>query len=142
MEKTMISLFLFFILPSFSFAQTSKNLTTASPKDTLVVLWTSGDVEVAEKVALMYTHAAAKNKWFDKVILIVWGPSANLLANNEKLQEKIKSMIADGIHVQACIVCANSYGVAGKLKELDIEVLGMGKPLTAYLKKGYSQLTF
>ena len=64
-----------------------------SVKDTLAVLWTSGDPDVAEKVCLMYTHAALKYKWFKQVILIVWGPSAKLLSENKSLQDKIKGMI-------------------------------------------------
>jgi hypothetical protein len=125
------------------FAQSQDDLKVKnSQNDTLVVLWTSGDPDVAEKVCLMYTHAAAKSGWFKTVILVVWGPSANLLSNNHKLQSKVKSMISDGIHVRACIVCANSYGVSDQLRDIGIEVLGMGKPLTGYLKSGYSILTF
>jgi hypothetical protein len=36
----------------------------------------------------MYTHAAATNKWFGEVRLIVWGPSARLLAADKDLQAK------------------------------------------------------
>lgn len=43
----------------------------AGPSDTLVVVWASGDPEVAEKACLMYAGAAKKYKWFDEVILIV-----------------------------------------------------------------------
>jgi len=124
------------------FAEGNEKTRSSSPKDTLVVLWTSGDPEVAEKVCLMYTHASAKYDWFKKVILIVWGPSANLLANNEALQDKIKKMEADGIQLQACVVCADSYGVSDKLRDIGIEVIGMGKPLTGYIKSGYSVLNF
>ena len=51
-------------------------------------------------------------------------------------------MKSDGVYLQACIVCADSFGVSDKLRELGIEVIGMGKPLTQYLKKDYSILTF
>jgi hypothetical protein len=126
-----------------SFAEDCKIETSVKgPADTLVVLWTSDDTDVAERVALMYTHAAAVNHWFKHVILIVWGPSAHLLANNSKIQSKITEMIGSGIQVQACVVCADSYGVSDKLRELNIEVTGMGLPLTNYLKKGYPQLHF
>ncbi len=119
-----------------------ENIQAQNNLDTLVVLWTSGDPEVANKVCFMYTNAAHKYGWFKSVILIVWGPSANLLAHDTTLQDKIKSMITDGIHVQACIVCSDSYKVTDKLKNLGIEVIGMGKPLTEYLKKDYRILTF
>ena len=134
-------LFAFVLVIPFAF-NTFAESKTETPSDTLVVLWTSGDPDVAEKVALMYTHAAGKNNWFDQVILIVWGPSANVLAHNKSLQTKVKTMVDDSISVQACVVCADSYGVSDDLRELGIEVIGMGRPLTDYLKKGYKQLTF
>ena len=103
-------------------------------EDKLVVLWTSGDPYVAERVALMYTHAAKKNKWFDDVTLIIWGPSAKLTSENLKIQEKLKAMKKDGIEIKACIACASAYNVTDDLKGLGFEVSGMGKPLTDYLK--------
>jgi hypothetical protein len=110
--------------------------------DSLVVVWSSGDIDVAEKVCLMYTHAAKKNQWFKEVVLIVWGPSAKLLAENEALQKKIAAMQKDGIKMEACIACAGQYGVTDKLKSLGIDVKPMGGPLTDYLKSGRKMLTF
>ena len=115
----------------------------SSSKDSrLAVVWTSADPDVANRVCLMYTHAAAKNKWFDEVRLIVWGPSARLLAGDKDLQAKIKAMIKDGVLVQACIACADSYGVSETLGGLGIEVKLMGKPLTDILQSDYKVLTF
>jgi len=110
--------------------------------DSLVVLWTSDDPYIAERVAFMYTHTAKTAGWFDEVFLIIWGPSAKLIAENRILQEKLSRMMEDGVKVQACIACANSYGVTEKLKELGYGVKGMGKPLTGYLKSGAKVLTF
>jgi hypothetical protein len=90
----------------------------------------------------MYTHAAVKNKWFDEVRLVVWGPSARLLAGDKDLQAKVKAMMKDGVVVQACVVCADSYGVSDTLRSLGIEVKAMGKPLTDILKSDYKVLTF
>ncbi len=114
----------------------------ASQSSQLAVLWTSGDPDVAHRVCLMYTHAAQKQKWFDQVRLIVWGPSARLLAGDRELQSKVQAMMADGVHVQACVVCADSYGVTEQLRALGIEVTPMGEPLTALLKHGWKILTF
>ena len=112
-----------------------------SASDTLVVLWTSGDIDVAEKMVFMYTSNAKKAGWFKEVIFIVWGPSAKLLSENENLQERIKAMQDSGIIVEACIACARMYGVDGNLKEIGIDVKGMGVPLTTYLKRGYKVLS-
>lgn len=100
----------------------------------LAVLWTSGDPEVAHRVALMYTHAAKTAGWYKDVRLIVWGPSSRLLAADKDLQAKVKEMMEDGVVVQACIVCAKSYGVVEQLRGLGIEVLPYGKPLTKLSK--------
>jgi len=113
-----------------------------SKKEKLAVLWTSGDRDVAEKSCLMYTHAAKRNGWFDEVVLIVWGSSSRLLAEDDALQEKIKAMKADGVIIEACIACSNMLGVTEELKNLGIDVKGMGVPLTDYLKSGYHVLTY
>jgi hypothetical protein len=108
----------------------------------LAVVWTSGDPDVAHRVCFMYTHNAKTQEWFDEVRLVVWGPSARLLAGDKDLQAKIKAMMSDGVEVQACIVCADSYGVTERLRALGIEVKPMGRPLSTMLKDGYKVLTF
>jgi hypothetical protein len=108
----------------------------------LAVIWSSGDPEVAHKVCFMYTQNAKRQKWFDEVTLIVWGPSARLLAGDKELQAKIKSMLSDGVRVQACQACSDSYGVSDRLRELGVDVKYMGKPLTDMLKEGWKVLTF
>lgn len=110
-----------------------KSVNEFTPNNVAVV-WTSGDPDVAEKMCFMYTHAAKANGWFDEVVLIVWGPSAKLLTENEMLRKKVKEMQEDGVEVKACIACADMYGVVEMLRSYDIEVEGMGVPLTNYLK--------
>ena len=110
--------------------------------DKLAVLWVSGDRDVAEKSCLMYTHNAKKQGRFDEVVLIVWGSSSRLLAEDEALQERVKAMMEDGVILEACIACSNMLGVTDELKTLGIDVKGMGVPLTHYLKSGYHVLTY
>lgn len=128
------------LLPSLAAQSAEKHAVPATSR--LAVVWTSGDPDVAHRVCLMYTHAARKSNWFDEVRLVVWGPSAKLLAGDNDLQEKVKAMMANGVVVQACIVCADSYGVTESLCGLGIEVKAMGQPLTQMLKGGYKVLTF
>jgi hypothetical protein len=108
----------------------------------LAVVWSSGDPEVAHRVCFMYSHNAKKQKWFDEVTLIVWGPSARLLAGDKDLQAEVRDMLKDGVKVEACIVCADSYGVTEELRKLGVEVKPMGKPLTDMLKQNQKVLTF
>jgi hypothetical protein len=108
----------------------------------LAVLWTSGDPDVAHRVCFMYTHNAKKQKWFDQVNLIVWGPSSRLLAGDKDIAAELQQMQKDGVIVQACQACADSYGVSDKIRELGFEVKYMGRPLTEMLKSDYKVLTF
>lgn len=117
-------------------------LVRTSNNNKLVLVWSSDDPMVAERVALMFPHVAQKKNWFSEVTLVIWGPSAELIANDAVLQKKISEMKAAGIKVEACIACANAYGVADKLKSLNYDILPMGELLANYLKRGYQVLTF
>ena len=138
MKKTILLLFAISLMTSV-FAQSEKKMEDNSNK--LVVLWTSGDPEVAEKMAFMYTLNAKKQGWFDEVVLIVWGPSSKLLSENEMLQNYLKKMQDAGVKTEACLYCAKMYGVDQKLSDLGIDVKGMGTPLSNYLKDGWQTLS-
>lgn len=120
----------------------AQNAEETEPKR-LAVVWTSGDPDVAHRMVLMYVHASQKHAWFNENLVIVWGPSARLLAGDKDLQAKVKSMIDDGVRFQACVVCADMYGVAPALSEMGIEVKPMGDPLTRLLQDdGWDVMTF
>ena len=138
MKKTILLLIAISIY-SGVFAQTETKMKDNSNK--LAVLWTSGDVEVAEKMCFMYTYYAKKQGWFDEVVLIIWGPSAKLLSENKNLQDYVKKMKEAGVVIEACVACAKMYGVDEELAEMGIDVKGMGTPLTKYLKEGWSTLS-
>jgi hypothetical protein len=142
MKKTGLTILTIGILLTLSIKLTGQEAVDKPLPDKLVVVWTSGDPEVAESVALMYTHAAKKAGWFAEVTLVVWGPSQKLVLENSKIQDKVKAMQKDGVIVEACVACANMYGVADELRKLGFDVKGMGKPLSDYLKSGVKVLTF
>lgn len=106
----------------------------AEPTGRLMVVWTSGDPDVADKVCLMYTHAAKSYGWFADVTLVVWGPSQRLLVGDPAIQAKVRAMQEDGVVVQACVACARELDLVAPLEALGIEVLGMGVPLSEALK--------
>jgi len=110
--------------------------------DKLVVLWTSGDAEVAKKMVFMYVYNAKKYDWWKEITFIVWGPSSKLLAEDEELQKEIKRMKDEGIVLEACKACADQYGVTKKLKSLGVDVKYMGEPLTKYIKGKEHVMTF
>ena len=111
-------------------------------KDPLVVLWSSGDREVALKMVFMYTYNAKLHGWWEDIIFVVWGPSEKLLSEDKELQEYLKKMLEAGINVEACKACSDMYGVSEKLKKLGVNVKYMGTPLTDYIKEDLKIITF
>ena len=108
----------------------------------LLVVWTSGDHDVALKMVFMYAHNAKLQGWWDEVQLLVWGPSSKLLSVDAELQEYIARMKDEGVELVACKACADQYGVSERLVELGLDVKYMGEPLTAMLKDGWTTITF
>jgi len=140
MNKLIFILATMLLLPSVNLRAQAE--TTHQASDKLVIVWTTDNPYTAERMILMYAHAAKTAGWFSEVTLIIWGPSAKMVAENIKMQEKLKAMQDDGVEIRACIVCANMYEVTDDLKALGFDVQGMGKPLTDYLKSGAKVLTF
>lgn len=103
-------------------------------KDKLVVLWSTGDPEVAKKMVFMYTLNAKKNGWWKEITFIIWGPSAKLVSEDTELQDYISLMKKGGIVLEACKACADMYEVSDQLSELGIDVKYMGTFLTDYIK--------
>jgi hypothetical protein len=109
-------------------------------QESLVVLWTSGDRDVALNMVFMYTFNAKRRNWWNDVRLIVWGPSSKLLAEDVELQTEVSKMREAGVILEACKACADRYGVSDDLAQLGIDVRYMGVPLTEYLKEGRNVL--
>jgi hypothetical protein len=111
-------------------------------KENLVVVWSSGDREVALKMVFMYTYNAKVKGWWKDITFIVWGPSAKLLSQDREIQNYLKKMMDAGISVEACKACSDMYGVSETLEALGVDVKYMGEPFTDYLKEDRKVITF
>ena len=121
---------------------TGQNEIKAGDSDTLCILWTSGDPDVANKMVFMYSQGAIRNGWWKHVEFIVWGPSQQLISENEEIQKEIKKMMLAGIKFDACKACADMYCVSDKLIDVGIDVRYMGIALTEILKSNKKLMTF
>lgn len=110
--------------------------------DRLLVIWTSGDRDVALKMVFMYTLNARKHGWWGEVRLLIWGPSSRLLAGDAELQKELAVLKDAGVEPLACKACADGYGVSDKLAELGVDVKYTGAFLTEKLKTGWTVLSF
>jgi hypothetical protein len=148
-NKTLFAILLFACI-LFSGAMASAQANDSSPEsdqteipgnEKLVIVWTSGDREVALKMVFMYTLNAKTREWWDDITLVVWGPSAKILTEDEELQGYMKRIMDSGVTVKACKGCSDQYGISEDLKELGINVLYVGKELSDYIKEGRNVLT-
>jgi hypothetical protein len=106
-----------------------------------LILWTSGDLEVALKMVFMYAYNCKKRGWMDTVRLLVWGPSAKLLSEDEELQQQLEGLKEVGVELYACKGCADLYGVSDALSSLGINVMYTGKMLAELQQNGWHVLT-
>ena len=108
----------------------------------LMVVWSSADKEVAEKMVFMYSTNSKIRGWFDEVTIVIWGPSAVLACEDADIQKLIKNAIDNGVKMDACKACSDMYGLSDKLIDLGVDVKYAGLPLTEHLKANGKVLTF
>ena len=103
-------------------------------KDNLLIVWSSADVEVANKFTLLYSSVILERDYWKKAHLMLWGPSIKLAKKNKNIQQQLFEIQATGIKMSACIVCAEDYKAVKKLEKLNIEIIHTGLLLTKALK--------
>ncbi len=111
-------------------------------QDKLVIIWTSRDREVALNMVFMYAKNSRLKGWWPNVTLVIWGPSAELLCQDQSLWPELKALQEVGVETLACRACADRYSTTAALEDLGVKVIYMGQPLTDYLKTGLPVLTF
>jgi hypothetical protein len=102
----------------------------------LLILWTSGDKQTALNMVFMYTINAKLYSWWDEVVLLIWGSSDRLAAEDEEVQAQIAAARKAGVRVIACRRCAENLELVEALEKLDVEVFYTGQFLTDWLKSG------
>ena len=103
-------------------------------KNKLLIVWSSGEVEVARKLVLLYGSVMLERKYWDEATIMIWGPSAQLLSTDTQLQEQFKVVQRSGVKFNACVVCTDDYGVSDKLRALGVELIHTGEMLTEALQ--------
>jgi len=103
-------------------------------KNELLIVWSSGEAEVAKKLVLLYGSVMLERKYWDEATVMIWGPSAKLLAEDKELQERMLVVKNTGVSFNACIVCAEEYGVSDILRNLGVDLIHTGEMLTEALQ--------
>ena len=100
----------------------------------LHILWTNADPVVFDKMVLMYAVNSLVRGWWEKVTVILWGETARLAAADPAVRERIVLAMEQGVKFSACITCAKELGVEQALRDMGLEVISWGPPLTELLK--------
>jgi len=108
----------------------------------LHVVWSTGEKDIAMRMIFVYLMDAKSMGWWDEINLVIWGPSAKLLATDKDVQAELDFVQQSGISVQACRGCTEAYKVTSIIRSLGIEVKYMGEVLTQYLQGEGRVITF
>jgi len=107
----------------------------------LLIVWATGDKDVALNMVFMYAINSRLHDWWKEVVLLIWGSSSGLSAQDSEVQSKIASAKKEGVRVIACKKCAENLHVVEELEKLGVEVFYTGEFLTNWLKSGERVLT-
>jgi hypothetical protein len=108
----------------------------------LLIIWSTEELEVAKKMVLLYSSVILPRNYWDEAHLMIWGPSARLLAENIELQDMLKNIQNTGVKTSVCVVCSDDYGVTDKLVDLGVDAIHTGEFLTEALQSDWKVVTF
>jgi hypothetical protein len=110
--------------------------------ENLLIVWSSEEVEVAKKLVLLYGSVILPRGYWQEAHIMVWGPSARLIATHAEIQDLVKQVMATGVEMSVCVVCSDEYGVTKELENLGIKATHTGEFLTNALKNDWKVVTF
>lgn len=108
----------------------------------LLIVWSTEEVEVAKKMVLLYGSVILPRGYWDEAHLMIWGPSARVLAEDEELQKMLETLQQSGVETSACVVCSDDYGVSDTLESFGVKTIHTGELLTEALQNDWKVITF
>jgi len=115
---------------------------TEPVSDTLYILWSGSDKEVAINMIFMYANASLSEKWWDVIVIYIWGPSVMLAANDKEVIAYLNELKQKGAKIIACMSCCDKYNITEKLILNNFEVRYVGKEFTSLIKNQKNLLLF
>jgi len=107
----------------------------------LNILWTTDNRETVISMLSMYAINSRTHGWWEQVNVVIWGPSAKLVAEDTEIQALVKEMMDHGVTIEACKACSDLLCVTDQLSHQGIDVKYMGQALTDYLNSDEKLLT-
>ncbi|MEM3776935.1 MAG: DsrE family protein [Metallosphaera sp.] len=107
----------------------------------VVFLIMSGDEKLG--LALRMAYNSAKNKRYDDIKLLFFGPSQKSLTTLQgDLKNMFEQLLKDGVVDSACVGVAENMGLKDPLLQMGLRLTPMGETLSKYVNQGYEVITF
>lgn len=103
-------------------------------KENLLIVISTDNVDSILKFPLLYGGVSIPRGYWKRVHLMFWGASILCAVNDERIREKVQTMITDGAEFSSCIVCAQDYDAVSSLEAIGIECNHTGELLTTALQ--------
>lgn len=107
----------------------------------LYIIWTNADPVTSHNMVMMYATNSMLNRWWDEVVVVIWGATAKYVVEDEKIQERIEIARSAGVKFSSCLSCANNLGLTEDLKNLGFEVIRWGESLSTLIQNGEHVMT-
>jgi len=106
----------------------------------VLIIIATGEKEKA-LTGFFFAINSLKNEWFESVKVVLMGPSENLMANNQELQE-LTSDIFKYESPFACRFIAENNGLSENLVGQGYEVEYVGPIIATFIKAGYLPMVY
>lgn len=108
--------------------------TQKQTREEINILWTTENRDVFIESIVPYVSRCFDQETEQDLVLIVWGSALEVLAEDENLQNKLASLIDEGLKVKTSRFLADQYEITERLTDLGI-IIGttdeiLTKPLT------------
>ena len=102
----------------------------------LHIVWTTGDPVTAQHMVLMYARNSMLNHWWDRVTVVIWGASQQLVIESPEIREAMKVAELAGVEFSACASCAVNLRTTQGLEAQCVEVIRWGEKLSLLMQSG------
>jgi len=101
----------------------------------LLVIIATGEKQKA-LTGLMYARNALKQGWMDDVKIVFFGPSEQLIIEDEQVSKQVKDIAVVGESF-ACKAISDRKGFSGEMEKLGVKIDYVGPIISNFIKDGY-----
>ncbi|MGB9735681.1 MAG: hypothetical protein ACP5JP_00390 [bacterium] len=92
--------------------------------------------------ALVFVQNSLKNKRFEDIKLILFGPSEKLASNDQALQSIITDIVSMGGSPLACKAISDMHNIGKELTAMGFKLEYVGDPIGNLINNGYIPMVF